>query len=162
MVDRAPTANRDGRMKTLFSCFATNRSASPVGGETACGKSLARSEDVRAPQKKHEPEEIAAKLRQVDVLLSQGRPVSEAIQVVGLAPFTYFRWRKEFSGLDGAEANRLKRLESENERLREAVWNLTLEKLLRQQAPASCAAPGSAAPNLEIGAMEQSLMRKSA
>jgi putative transposase len=148
-------------MKTLFSCFATNRSASLVEGGTSSGRP-SQSEDDQVPRKKHEPEEIAAKLRQVDVLLSQGRPVSEAIQVVGLAPFTYFRWRKEFGGLDGAQASRLKRLEGENERLREAVLNLTLEKLLRQQASASCVAPDSEAPNLESGAMEQALMRKSA
>ena len=51
------------------------------------------------PQKKHKPEEIVAKLRQVDVLLSQGRPVAEAIRTISVTPFTYYRWRKEFGGL---------------------------------------------------------------
>ena len=51
------------------------------------------------PQKKHKPEEIVAKLRQVDVLLSQGRSVAEAIRSIGVTPFTYYRWRKEFGGL---------------------------------------------------------------
>jgi putative transposase len=51
------------------------------------------------PQRKHKPEEIVAKLRQVDVLLSQGRPVAEAIRAIGVTPFTYHRWRKEFGGL---------------------------------------------------------------
>ena len=51
------------------------------------------------PQRKHKPEEIVAKLRQVDVLLSQGRPVAEAIRAIGVTPFTYYRWRKEFGGL---------------------------------------------------------------
>ena len=50
------------------------------------------------PQRKHKPEEIVAKLRQVDVLLSQGRPVAEAIRTIGVTPFTYYRWRKEFGG----------------------------------------------------------------
>ncbi len=50
-------------------------------------------------QKKHKPEEIVAKLRQVDVLVSQGRPVAEAIRTIGVTAFTYYRWRKEFGGL---------------------------------------------------------------
>ena len=51
------------------------------------------------PQKKHKPEEIVAKLRQVDVLLSQGRSVGEAVRTIGVTQFTYYRWRKEFGGL---------------------------------------------------------------
>ena len=51
------------------------------------------------PQKKHKPEEIVAKLRQVDVLLSQGRPVADAIRTISVTPFTYYRWRKAFTGL---------------------------------------------------------------
>ena len=51
------------------------------------------------PRKKHEPEEIVAKLRQVDVLLSQGRSVGEAVRAIGVTQFTYYRWRKEFGGL---------------------------------------------------------------
>jgi hypothetical protein len=53
------------------------------------------------PQKKHKPEEIVAKLRQVDVLLSQGRTVGEAVRSIGVTQFTYYRWRKEFGGLKG-------------------------------------------------------------
>ncbi len=71
------------------------------------------------PQKKHKPEEIVAKLRQVDVLLSQGRPVAEAIRTIGVTPFTYYRWRKEFGGLKSDQVKRLKDLEKENERLAE-------------------------------------------
>lgn len=50
-------------------------------------------------QKKHKPEAIVAKLRQVDVLLSQGRPVAEAIRTIGVTAFTHYRFRKEFGGL---------------------------------------------------------------
>jgi len=53
-----------------------------------------------APQRKHKLEEIVAKLRQVDVLLSQGRPVAEAIRTIDVTPFTYYRWGKEFEGLN--------------------------------------------------------------
>lgn len=50
-------------------------------------------------QKKHKPEEIAVKLRQVEALLSQGRPFAEAIRTIRVTDFTYYRWRKEFGGL---------------------------------------------------------------
>ena len=86
------------------------------------------------PQKKHKPEEIVAKLRQVDVLLSQGRPVTEAIRTISVTPFTYCRWRKEFGGLKSDQVKRLKDLEKENERLRKAVSDLTLEKLILREA----------------------------
>ena len=82
------------------------------------------------PQKKHKPEEIVAKLRQVDVLLSQGRSVGEAVRLIGVTQFTYYRWRKEFGGLKGDQVKRLKELEKENDRLRKAVSDLTLEKLI--------------------------------
>ena len=81
------------------------------------------------PQKKHKPEEIVAKLRQADVLLSQGRSVAEAVRSIGVTQFTYYRWRKEFGGLKGDQVKRLKELEKENDRLRKAVSELTLEKL---------------------------------
>lgn len=86
------------------------------------------------PRKKHKPEEIVAKLRQVDVLLSQGRPVAEAIRAIGVTSFTYYRWRKEFGGLKSDQVKRLKDLEKENERLRKAVSDLTLEKLILKEA----------------------------
>jgi putative transposase len=86
------------------------------------------------PQRKHKPEEIVAKLRQVDVLVSQGRPVAEAIRTIGVTPFTYHLWRKEFGGLKGDQVKRLKDLEKENERLRKAVSDLTLEKLILREA----------------------------
>ncbi len=82
------------------------------------------------PQKKHKPEEIVAKLRQVDVLLSQGRSVAEAVRSIGVTQFTYYRWRKEFGGLKSDQVKRLK----ENERLRKAVSDLTLEKLVLKEA----------------------------
>ncbi|WP_092497017.1 IS3 family transposase [Faunimonas pinastri] len=86
------------------------------------------------PRKKHQPEGIVAKLRQVDVLVSQGRSVSEAIRTISVTPFTYYRWRKEFGGLKSDQVKRLKDLEKENERLRKAVSDLTLEKLILKEA----------------------------
>ena len=86
------------------------------------------------PQKKHKPEEIVAKLRQVDVLLSQGRSVGEAVRSIGVTQFTYYRWRKEFGGLKRDQVQRLKELEKENGRLRKAVSDLTIEKLVLKEA----------------------------
>lgn len=83
-------------------------------------------------QKKHKPEEIVAKLRQVEGLVSQGRPVAEAIRAIGVAAFTYYR--KEFGGLKSDQVKLLKELEKENERLRRAVSALTLEKLTLREA----------------------------
>lgn len=57
------------------------------------------------PQKMHNPEEIVAKLRQGDVLMSQGRSVGEAVRAISVAQFTYYRWRKEFGGLKGEQVN---------------------------------------------------------
>ncbi|MGC9420801.1 MAG: IS3 family transposase [Rhodovulum sp.] len=86
------------------------------------------------PQKKHKPEEIVAKLRQVDVLVSQGQSVAEAVRSIGVTQFTYYRWRKEYGGLKTNQVKRLKELERENERLRKAVSDLTLEKLILREA----------------------------
>ena len=85
-------------------------------------------------RKSYRPEEIVAKLRQVDVLVSQGRPVAEAIRTISVTPFTYYRWRKEYGGLKSDRVKRLKELEKENERLRKAVSDLTLEKLILREA----------------------------
>ena len=85
-------------------------------------------------RKRHKPEEIVAKLRQVDVLTSQGRPVAEAVRSIGVTEVTYYRWRSEYGGLKGDQVKRLKELEAENARLRKAVSDLTLEKLILKEA----------------------------
>jgi len=85
-------------------------------------------------RKRHKPEEIVAKLRQVDVLTSQGRSVAEAVRMIGVTEVTYYRWRQEYGGLKSGQLKRLKELETENARLREAVSDLTLEKLSLKEA----------------------------
>ena len=87
------------------------------------------------------PEEIVAKLRQVDVLVSQGRPVAEAVRSIGVTQFTYYRWRREYGGLKTDQVKRLKELEKENERLRKAVSDLTLEKLILREAASGTEGP---------------------
>jgi len=91
-------------------------------------------EERGMPRKKHKAEEIVAKLRQVDVLTSQGRPVAEAVRSIGVTEVTYYRWRSEYGGLKGDQVKRLKELEAENNRLRRAVSDLTIEKLILKEA----------------------------
>ena len=85
-------------------------------------------------KKAHTPEEIVAKLRQVEVLLAQGKTAVEAARAIGVAGQTYYRWRAEFGGLKLDQVKRLKELERENARLRKAVSDLTLEKVILKEA----------------------------
>ena len=82
-------------------------------------------------RKYHKPEEIVAKLRQVEVLVGQGKPVTDAVRAIGVTEATYYRWRSEFGGL---KLDQVKLLEQENSRLRQAVADLTLEKLVLKEA----------------------------
>ena len=85
-------------------------------------------------RKHHKPEEIVAKLRQVEVLVGQGKPVADAVRTIGVTEATYYRWRSEFGGLKLDQVRRLKVLEQENGRLRRGVADLTLEKLVLKEA----------------------------
>ena len=85
-------------------------------------------------RKRHTAEEIVAKLRQVDVLMAQGKPVADAVRAIGVTEVTYYRWRNEYGGLKGDQVKRLKELEAENVRLRRAISDLTLDKLILQEA----------------------------
>ncbi|MDH6234626.1 putative transposase [Mesorhizobium soli] len=85
-------------------------------------------------RKRHSAEEIVTKLRQVDVLSSQGKSVAEAVRSIGVTEVTYYRWRSEYGGLKGDQVKRLKELEMENSRLRRAVSDLTLDKMILTEA----------------------------
>ena len=85
-------------------------------------------------KKTHTPEEIVAKLRQVEVLTGQGKPVAEAVRAIGATEPTYYRWRSEYGGLKLDQVKRLKQLEAETARLRKAVADLTLEELVPKEA----------------------------
>ncbi len=85
-------------------------------------------------RKRHKPEEIVSKLRQVDVLTSQGATVGDAIRQIDVTEVTYYRWRKEYGGLKSGQVRRMKELEKENLWLRKAVSDLTLDKLILQEA----------------------------
>jgi putative transposase len=91
-------------------------------------------EDQKMARKRHTAEEIVAKLRQVELLLSQGKSAAEAVRVIGVTEATYYRWRQEYGGLKSDQVRRLKELEAENARLRRAVSDLTVEKQILKEA----------------------------
>ena len=84
--------------------------------------------------KRHKPEEIVTKLRQVEVFVGQGMAGIDAIRQVRIVEQTYHRWRKQYGGMGTAQLKELKRLQKENERLRRAVSDLTLDKLILTEA----------------------------
>ncbi len=102
-------------------------------------------------RKRHTPEEIVTKLRQVEVLTAQGRSVAEAIRSIGVTEVTFYRWRQEYGGLKGDQVKRLKELETENARLRRAVSDLT-----------SMSSPSTACPSAWLAVCSDSTARRSA
>ena len=86
------------------------------------------------PRKRPTPEEIVAKLWQADMLVSPGKNVADAVRSIGMTEVSYYRWRKEFGGLRTDQIKRLKELEAENARLRKAVSDLTLDKMILAEA----------------------------
>ena len=85
-------------------------------------------------RKRYSVEQIIGKLREAEVLLSQGRTVKEVSRELGVTEQTYYRWRKEYGGLKVSQARRLKELERENSRLKKAVAELTLDKVILKEA----------------------------
>jgi putative transposase len=86
------------------------------------------------PKKTFKPEEIVAKLRQADVLIAQGSKIPDVVRTIGVTQVTYYRWRREYGGLQLDQVRRLKELEQENTRLRKAVSDLTLDKMILAEA----------------------------
>ena len=85
-------------------------------------------------KKRYTPEQIIGKLREAEVALAQGEMVGQVCRTLGIAEQTFYRWRREYGGLKIEPASRLKALEQENTRLRRAVADLTLDKLILQEA----------------------------
>ena len=84
--------------------------------------------------KQDKPEEIVLKLRQVEVLQGQGISIADAVRQIGVTQQTYFRWRKDYGGMSRDQLKRLKELETENTRLRRAVSDLTVDKMILTEA----------------------------
>ena len=84
--------------------------------------------------KRHKPEEIVTKLRQVEVLVGQGMARIDAIREIGVVEQTFYRRRKQYGGMGRDQVKELKRLQKENDRLRRAISDLTLDKLILSEA----------------------------
>src|SRR3712207_5545691 len=104
------------------------------------------------PRKGFRPEEVIAKLREADVLLGQGKRVVDVVKALGVSEVTYYRWRQECGGMSVPQAKRLKELETENARLRRAVADLTLDKLVLKEAASGngWSAPGPQAERCSV------------
>jgi transposase-like protein len=89
---------------------------------------------VEMPRRKHSPEQILGKLREVEVSLAKGETVARAVKQIEVTEQTYYRWRNEYGGLSIDQARKLKKLELENARLKRAVADLTLDKLILKEA----------------------------
>ena len=84
--------------------------------------------------KRPKPEEIVVKLRRVEVLMGQGMSRIDAIRQISVTEQTHYRWKKKYGGMGTEQLKELKRLQKENERLRRAVSDLTLDKLILKEA----------------------------
>ncbi len=102
---------------------------------------------------REKPEDIVLKLRQVEVLQGQGKAVQEVVRQIGGTVQTYSRWRKEYGGMNRDQLKRLKELEVKNQRLRRAVSDLTLDKLILSEAARGnfCALPAAASASIMCG-----------
>lgn len=79
------------------------------------------------------PEQVINKLREAEVLISQGKTQEQAIRAIGVTGNTFYRWRKEYGGMGLDQAKRLKDLEAENNRLKKAVADLTIDNQILKE-----------------------------
>jgi transposase-like protein len=86
------------------------------------------------PRKRYTPEQIISKLREAEVLLSQGQTVAQASKQLGVSDQTYYRWRREFGGMRTSQVRKLKVLEKENARLKKLVADLSLDNAILKEA----------------------------
>jgi transposase-like protein len=86
------------------------------------------------PRKRYTPEQIISKLREAEVLLSQGQTVAQACKSLGVSEQTYYRWRREYGGMGTTQVRRLKGLERENTRLKKLVADLSLDNAILKEA----------------------------
>ena len=86
------------------------------------------------PRKGHSPEQVLNKLRQVEIAVASGKSVGQAVRAIGVTDHTYYRWRREYGGLNLDQAKWLKKLEKENARLKRTVADLALDKQILKEA----------------------------
>ena len=85
-------------------------------------------------KKRYSAEQIIGYLREAEVLLAKGSTIGQVYRKIGVTEQTYYRWRKKYGGMGVDQLKELKRLQKENERLRRAVSDLTLDKLILKEA----------------------------
>ena len=86
------------------------------------------------PKQTYTAEQIISKLREAEVLISQGKIISEVAKQLGISEQTYYRWRKDYGGMRTDQAKRLKELEAENNRLKKLVADLSLDNAIIKEA----------------------------
>ncbi len=86
------------------------------------------------PKKGYSPEQIINKLREAEVLLSQGSTIAVVCRKIGITDQTYYRWRKDYGGMRVDQARRLKDLEQENARLKKVVADFALDNAILKEA----------------------------
>ena len=91
-------------------------------------------EKGQMPRKRYTPEQIISKLREAEVLLSQGQTVAQVSKQLGVSEQTYYRWRREFGGMRTSQVRKLKDLEKENARLKKLVADLSLDNAILKEA----------------------------
>ena len=106
----------------------------PLKWSTHWDSFIPQLEDQRMAGKREKPEDIVTKLRQIEVLQGQGMTIADAAREIGVSEQTVYRWRKQYGGMSRDQLKRLKDLEKENQRLRRAVSDLTLDKQILSEA----------------------------
>ena len=84
-------------------------------------------------RRSYTPEQIITKLRKAEILLSQGKTVKEASKLLEISEQTYYRWRREYGGMDVTQAKKLKEMEKENTRLKKLVADLSLDNAILKE-----------------------------
>ena len=85
-------------------------------------------------KRRHKAEQITAQLREAEVELAKGQPISKVVRKLGITEQTYYRWQKEYGGLRTDQAKRLKEIEKENARLKKLVADLSLDNAILKEA----------------------------
>jgi len=88
-----------------------------------------------AKRRRYSPEQIVMKLREAEVFLSQGQTIAQACKAIEIGEQTYYRWRREYGGMDVSQAKQLKELEKENARLKKLVADLSLDNAILKEVP---------------------------
>jgi putative transposase len=118
--------------------FAPRGDLTPLHRSRFCERIIVQPgemhKEVRMSRKRFKTEQIIRMLREAEVGLSQGMKIRDICRGLGISEQTYYRWRREYGGLKVSQVKRFKELEKENSRLKKAVAELTLDKLILKEA----------------------------